>query len=130
MPQTDVDRVASRFAELCQRGQYKEAMEELYCEKARHVEACEMPGMPRITEGKPALRQKSEQFFKSNTIHSQSCGEARVNGDQFACEMSMDVTCKEGPMAGQRVSMSETGLYTVKDGKIVEGKFFYAMGPK
>jgi len=31
-------------------------------------------------------------------------------------------------MANQRMNMSETALYTVKNGKITEGKFFYSCG--
>jgi predicted ester cyclase len=34
----------------------------------------------------------------------------------------MDVTTKE---TGQRMQMKEVGLYTVKNGKIVEEKFLY-----
>jgi len=28
-------------------------------------------------------------------------------------------------LAGERITIDEVGLYTVKDGKIVEGRFFY-----
>ena len=34
----------------------------------------------------------------------------------------MDVTAKQ---TGQRMQMREIGLYTVRDGKIVEERFFY-----
>jgi ketosteroid isomerase-like protein len=34
---------------------------------------------------------------------------------------TMDVT----PKGGQRMSMDEVGLYTVKDGKVVEERFFF-----
>jgi ketosteroid isomerase-like protein len=44
-----------------------------------------------------------------------------VNGDQFALRFSMDVT----PKGGARLQMDEIGLYTVRDGKIVEERFFY-----
>jgi predicted ester cyclase len=47
---------------------------------------------------------------------------------QFVVPMTMDCTSNEGPMAGQRMNMSETALYTVKNGKITEGKFFYSCG--
>jgi ketosteroid isomerase-like protein len=40
----------------------------------------------------------------------------------------LDVTAKAGPMAGKSFSMEEAGLYTVKDGKVVQEEFFYSMG--
>ena len=42
--------------------------------------------------------------------------------------MNYDVTAKVGPRAGQRMKMEEAGLYTVKNGKIVQEEFFYSMG--
>jgi len=44
-----------------------------------------------------------------------------VNGDQFMVRFSMDVT----PKGGARMSMDEMGLYTVKDGKVIEERFFF-----
>lgn len=124
---TETDKVANRLFELCNSGKHHEAMQELYADNARHVEAMEMPGSPykRITEGKPNLLKMSENWSKHTTVHSASTGKPLVNGDQFVCEMKMDCTSNEGPMAGQRMQMSETCLYTVKDGKISEAKFFY-----
>ena len=120
-----VQNVANRLTELCAAGKYTQALQELYADNARHIEAMEMPGCPRITEGKAALLQKDEQFAKSTTVHSHSCGKPLINGDQFTCEMGMDITSNAGPMAGQRMQMSETCLYTVKNGKITEERFFY-----
>lgn len=102
-------------------------MRELYADNARHVEAMEMPGSPykRITEGKTALLKMSEAWNRSTTVHSSHVGKPLVNGDQFVCTMTIDCTSSEGPMAGQRMTMSETCLYTVKDSKITEAKFFY-----
>jgi ketosteroid isomerase-like protein len=36
--------------------------------------------------------------------------------------MKIDLTVKE---SGERITMDEIGLYTVKDGKIAEERFFY-----
>jgi hypothetical protein len=119
--------VANRLVELCNTGRYHEAMQELYADNARHVEAMEMPGSPykRITEGKANLIKMSEHWGRTTTVHSASCGPALVNGDQFICQMSMDCTSSEGPMAGQRMQVTEQCLYTVVNGKITEAKFFY-----
>jgi hypothetical protein len=121
-------KVANRLVELVSQGQNEQAMRELYADTARHLEPMEGPGCPRITQGKATLLEKAAQFAKITTVHSASCGQPVVNGDQFVCQMSMDCTCSDGPMANQRMNMSETALYTVKDGKITEAKFFYGCG--
>jgi len=117
--------VAKRLVELCSTGKYQEAMKELYADDARHVEAMAMPGSERIIEGKANLLKKGEHFAKTTTVHGASCGQPVINGDQFICEMKLDCTSSEGPMAGQRMEMAEQCLYTVKNGKISEAKFFY-----
>lgn len=121
--------VANRFHELVSTGQFREAMDELYADNARHVEVMEMPDMPypRILEGKDKLQEMSEYWDRTNKVHDSSCGKPLVNGDQFICEMMIDTTSSEGPMAGQRMKMSEQCLYTVENGKITEAKFFYSM---
>ena len=121
-------KVATRLAELVGAGKNLEAIKELYADNARHVEAMEGPGCARVCEGKKTLLEKAEQFHKSLTVHGASIGKPLVNGDQFVVPMSLDATSSEGPMAGQRMNMSETALYTVKNGKITEGKFFYGCG--
>lgn len=121
--------VADRFYELCSKGEYHEAMQELYADDARHVEAVEFPGAPypRVLEGKGALLDMSTKWMANTEVHSSEVTRPLVNDEHFVCEMTIDATSKEGPMAGQRHKMSETCLYTVKDGKIAEAKFFYSM---
>jgi hypothetical protein len=121
-------KVAKRLTDLCNSGKNLEAMRDLYADNVRHIEAMEMPGCPRITEGKATLIEKGEKFAKTTTIHGTSCTDPLINGDQFTCTMTLDCTSSEGPFAGQRMNMSETCLYTVKNGKITEGKFFYSCG--
>jgi hypothetical protein len=121
-------KVADRLVELCAAGKNLEAIHELYADNARQIEAMEMPGCPRINEGKANILRKAEEFARATTVHGSSVGKPSVNGDQFACQMSLDCTASEGPMANQRMNMSETALYTVKNGKITEAKFFYGCG--
>jgi hypothetical protein len=125
---TATQKVASRLAELCTAGKYLEAIKELYADNARHVEVIAGPGCDRIVEGKTTLIEKADKFAKTTTVHGSTVGKPIVNGDQFICPMTLDATSQEGPMAGQRVNMVETALYTVRNGKITEGKFFYALG--
>jgi hypothetical protein len=120
-------KVAARLVELCARGENLAAIQELYADHARHVEVVDGPGCGRILEGKTTIAEKAAQFARSITVHGRTCGAPVVNGDQFLCPMSLDCTFNEGPMAGQRMNMTETVLYTVRNGTITEAKFFYAM---
>ena len=126
---TDTHTVANRLYELCSAGKYQEAMQELYADDATQIEAMEMPGSPygRVVSGKDVLLEMGEEWMKDAEIHDAHCGKPLINGDQFVCEMSLDVTHASGPMAGQRMKMSEICLYTVRDGKIAEAKFFYSV---
>lgn len=121
-------KVAMRLVELVSAGKNLDAIKELYADNVRSIEAMEGPGCPRITEGKANVIKAAEQFWKITTVHSASCGAPVVNGDQFVVPMGMDCTCSEGPMANQRMQMSETALYTVKNGKITEARYFYSCG--
>ncbi len=121
-------KVANRLVELCAAGQHSDALKELYADNARHIEVMDSPACARVIEGKKTLLEKAEKFAKTTTIHGATVGKPIVNGDQFICPMTLDCTSTEGPMANQRMNMTETCLYTVKNGKIVEGKFFYSMG--
>src|SRR3954468_13345126 len=94
-------KVAQRLVDLCSTGKNLDAIKELYADNAKHVEAMEGPGCPRISEGKKTLLEKAEKFGKTTTIHSATIGKPIINGDQFVVPMSMDCTSTEGPMANQ-----------------------------
>ena len=67
-------------------------------------------------------------WLKSHEIHSDEARGPFPHGDRFIVYFKFDVTPKEGAMKGKRMQMDEAGLYTVKNGKIVEEEFFYHMG--
>lgn len=121
-------KVADRLVALVSEGKNVDAIRELYADNARHVEVMDGPGCARVTDGKPTILDKAQKFASTTTVHGATIGKPIVNGDQFICPMSLDCTCTEGPMANHRMNMSETALYTVKNGKISEAKFFYGCG--
>lgn len=121
-------KVADRLVEMLNAGQNMEAIRDLYAEDAKHIEVMDAPWCPRITSGKKGVLERAEQFARSTKVHSASHGRPLVNGEQFVLPMSIDCTANEGPMAGQRMNMTETALYTVRNGKISEVKFFYGCG--
>lgn len=75
------------------------------------------------TEGREALLGKHAWWNANAQVHAFSMQGPYVFGDQFAVRYTMDVT-----MQGERSQSAEIGLYTVKDGKIVEERFFYGSG--
>lgn len=70
-------------------------------------------------EGRAALLAKHAWWEAHATMHSFVTEGPFVFGDQFALHFTMDVT-----MQGERVQAREIALYTVRDGKIAEERFF------
>lgn len=73
-------------------------------------------------EGIPALKAKAEWWYGAHDIHSIETGGPYIHGDQFGIRWTMDLTRKAD---GQRFQMDEIGVFTVRDGKIVEERYFY-----
>lgn len=84
------------------------------------IEAMEGP-MARI-EGREGVKAKGDWWNGAHEVHNVQTFGPWVNGDQFSVRWVMDVTQKE---SGNRISMDEIALYTLKGGKIVEERFFY-----
>ncbi|NKC30009.1 nuclear transport factor 2 family protein [Falsiroseomonas selenitidurans] len=112
--------IAEDFAALCKAGQHEEAGARYWAEEVVSREAMEGP-MAEM-RGVAAVREKSAWWFANHEVHSATTEGPFVHGDQFALRFEMDVTAKQ---TGQRLQMAEIGLYTVKDGKVVEERFFY-----
>jgi ketosteroid isomerase-like protein len=119
--------VGKRLVELCQKGKPMEAINTLYSPRIVSIEAQSMPQMPARMEGIDAVRGKAEWWEKNHEVHSGKADGPWPHGDRFIVHFTYDVTAKAGPMAGKRMTLDEAALYTVKDGKIVQEEFFYAM---
>jgi ketosteroid isomerase-like protein len=120
--------VGKKLVELCKQDKHMEAIETLYSPNIVSVEAGAPPGKSPRMEGIAAVKGKAEWWYQNHEIHSGSTEGPWPHGDRFIVRFSFEVTAKSGPMAGQRFKMDEAGLYTVKDGKIVQEEFFYHMG--
>lgn len=71
------------------------------------------------SEGREALLAKHAWWEANAEMHSFTAEGPYVHGDQFVLRFTMDVT-----MQGKRVQASEIALYTVKNGRIAEERFF------
>lgn len=81
-----------------------------------------MEGPMAVCTGKEAVKAKSEWWNANHEVHGGSVDGPYLNGNQFAVRFKMDITPKA---TGQRTTMDEVGVYTVKDGKVVEERFYY-----
>lgn len=116
----DVRAIAKDFADRCKAGDLDGAGTTWWSPNIRSIEAMEGPG--QIAEGVDAVIAKGEWWYGAHEVHSVTTEGPFVNGDQFALRFDMDLTEKA---TGKRIQMQEVGLYTVKDGKVVEERFFY-----
>ena len=112
--------IAKDFTELLQQGDHAGAGEKYNADDIVSYEA--MEGPMAIVHGKEAIRQKGEWWQANHEVHGGSIEGPYVNGDQFAVRFKFDITPKA---TGERVTMDEVGLYTVKNGKITEERFYY-----
>ena len=122
----DTMAIGTRLVELCNEGKNAEAINELYSDDCSSVEAVDFSGEGRELNGKEAILGKTEWFFNANEIHGGKTEGPFPHDDKFIVYFEMDLTPKEGPMAGQRNVIKECGLYTTRDGKVVKEEFFYA----
>jgi hypothetical protein len=120
-------KLGKELADLCREGKAIEAVDRFYSPSIVSIEAETDGSMPKRTEGFPAVRGKTEWWEKNHETHATEVEGPWPNGDRFIVRYKFDVTPKTGPMAGHRMKLDETALYTVADGKVVQEEFFYTM---
>jgi len=125
---SDSMKVGKELADLCRQGKAKEAIDTLYRPDIVSIEAETQGTIPARVEGIAAVRGKNEWWEKNHELHGAEVDGPWPHGDRFIVRFKFDVTSKSGPMAGQRMKLDETALYTVADGKVVQEEFFYNMG--
>ena len=112
--------IANDLGALCKAGKFDEAAEKYWADDVLGVEAA--PGDMAQIRGKDAARGKGEWWSNAHEVHSSEVEGPYVNGDQFVVRFKMDLTQKE---TGNRIQVDEVGVYTIKNGKIAEERFFY-----
>ena len=114
---------ANAFAALLKAGDHEGAAKAFNADNIVSFEP--MDGQMARCEGREAVQAKSDWWYANHEVHSVISEGPLINGNQFLMTFTMDVTTKA---TGERIKMQEFGLYTVENGKIVEERFFYAMG--
>ena len=118
---TATESVARELVEFCKAGQNMDAISKLYSPDVVSIEPNDFEGMPAKMTGIDAIRKKNEWWYANFEVHGGEVEGPYVNGDQFAVKYAFDTTNKK---TGERSQMTEIALYTVKDGKIVQDRFF------
>lgn len=114
-----ISTIAKQFTEALNTGDFARA-ESFWADEVVSIEA--QDGPMREVRGREAVHGKGDWWTANHEVHSFETSGPYVNGDQFALDFKIDVTRKE---TGERVNMDEVGLYTVRDDRIVEERFFY-----
>ncbi len=120
---TAVD-IGKEVAALCRQGKNQEAIDHFYSPNVESVEPCSMPGMEQTQRGIAMIKGKNQWWVDNHQIHGGTVEGPYPHGDRFILHFKYDVTPKH---TGKRMTLDETGLYTVQNGKVVKEEFFYSM---
>lgn len=122
----NTQQVANRLIELCRRGEFSRAQDELYAQDVVSIEAEGVPGGELgNARGLDAIREKGRAFEQTyQQIHAVTVSDPVVAGEFFSLAMGLDATWKQGG----RYAMEEICVYRVRNGKIVLEQFFYPVG--
>jgi hypothetical protein len=121
----NTEEVAKKVVELVRKQAWYEALDAVYDKDIVSVEAFSAGGGPTETRGSEGVRGKIDWWVNAMEVHSFKASEPFVGHDRFVIQYDADVTDKESK---KRHQMSEVGVYTVKNGKIVREEFLPLTG--
>jgi len=116
----NTEEVATKLMEHCRKGEWMKAVDDLYDKDIVSVEANEMENMPGEMRGIDQVRGKTVWWENNMEVHSAKVSGPFVARDTFVVQFDIDATEKA---SGNRMQMSEVGIYTVKDGKVAREEF-------
>jgi SnoaL-like domain len=112
--------IAEKVVELTRKQAWHEALDQLYDKDIVSVESRSDEGGSPEKRGLEAVRGKADWWVNTMEIHSFKVSGPFVAHDRFVVQYDVDVTDKNSK---HRFQMSEVGVYTVKNGKIVREEF-------
>ena len=121
----NTEEVGKKLVELCRKGEWMQATESLYAKDIVSVEPRAMGNMPAEMRGFDQVRGKTQWFMDNHEIHDSKVSGPFVARDTFVAKFDIDVTDKASK---ERMQMSEVGIYTVKDGKVIREEFLPLTG--
>jgi hypothetical protein len=121
----NTEEVAKKVVELVRKQAWYEALDTLYDKDIVSVEAQSNDGSSPDTRGMDGVRGKIDWWVDAMEVHSFKADGPFVAHDRFVVQYDADVTDKNSK---QRRQLSEVGVYTVKNGKIVREEFLPRSG--
>jgi hypothetical protein len=119
----NVHDVARDFTTLLRHGQFEAAGEKYWSDDVTSVEPVNLPGgIDAVVAGKSATRAKSKSWFEVSRVEDLSIDGPFVTGNQFVLFLDMVIVNRA---SGEGQTFTEIALYTVRDAKISEERYFY-----
>jgi hypothetical protein len=121
----NTEQVGQKVVELVRKQAWHEALDMLYDKDVVSVEARTMDGSSPETRGINGVRGKVDWWLENMQVHSFTANGPFAAHDRFVVQYDADVTDKNSK---QRRQLSEVGVYTVKNGKIIREEFLPRAG--
>jgi hypothetical protein len=112
--------VAEKVVELVRQQAWYKALDTLYDKDIVSVEASASEGESAEKRGIDQVRGKIDWWLNAMEVHSFTAKGPFVAHDRFVVQYDADVTEKNSK---KRFQLSEVGVYTVKNGKVVREEF-------
>src|SRR2546423_4766018 len=116
----NTEEVAQKVVELVRKQAWHEALDTLYDKDIVSVEAQASGGDSPEKRGIDQVRGKTDWWINAMEVHSFKANGPFVAHDRFVVQYDADVTDKNSK---KEMQLSEVGVYTVQDGKIVHEEF-------
>jgi len=114
----NTQELAKAFTDMCAKGELDAAGKKFWSDDIVSREP--MTGDMAELKGRKAVEGKSQWWNANHEVHNFKVEGPYVHGDQFVVRFKSEVT----PKGQKRMNLDEVGLYTVRNGKIVEESFF------
>lgn len=119
----NVHDIARDFTDMLRQGQFVAARERFWAADVRSIEPQDLPdGIAAEVSGIAAALAKTIRWFGSRHVHDLSIDGPFVTGNQFALFLDMMIA---GQPSGTDQPFTEIAIFTVRDGRIIEERFFY-----
>ena len=117
--------IATSLTALCREGKFLDAVDAFYADDVVSLEAMDFLGQGREMRGKAAVKEKNARWFEDNDIQGVQITGPFISPEGFALVFAWNWTRKA---TGEQVKLSEVGVYTVANSRIVREEFLYGAG--
>src|SRR4029453_1938121 len=108
----NTEEIANKLVDLCRKGEWMKALDELYAKDIVSVEANEMGDRPAEMRGIDLVRGKTNWWEHNMEVHNAKVSGPFVARDTFVVQFDVDVTEKA---SGKRMQMHGEAIYPAKE---------------